>query len=246
METLRLRQSSMQHSDRAKAVREDAREAIPDSAAEDAPDFIGFTELGAREEARIVAARCKEAGYRLHKRGSVALAIHPRHQIVELGGVDVLDALRAARGSHRARSIVEATVLTPGGNTLTVHEAHWITDGGRNLRRSAKRGAQSEAMVERVTLHGRGRRLSFWMGDTNEDEERGESEVQVPLTKGKCISVYDALDEYPSTHGRRTIDVIGHYARDGRVKPVSVSVGKKRNSDHRVVDAVYAIRGSRR
>lgn len=241
-ETLRLRQSSMQFSDPAKAVAQDAQEAVPDSTAKGAPDFIGFTELGAAQESRIVRRRCMEAGYAFHQYGSVALAIHPKHAIVELGGIDVLDGLRAARGSHQPRGIAEATVITPDGNIVTVHESHWVTDGGRNLRRSAKRGAQSEAMIERVALHGRGRRLSFWMGDTNEDEERGEHEVQRPLTEGRCVSIFDALDKYPSTHGRRTIDVIGHYERDGRVRPESVEVGEKRHSDHRTVDATYSIR----
>lgn len=241
-EILRLRQSSMHFRDSAREVTEDAINAIPESEWPGAPDFIGFTELGAEQETRIIRARCRGTGYTFHKRGSVALAIHPKHEIVELGGVDVLDGLRAARGSHQPRTIVEATVITPEGNVVTVHEAHWITDGGRNLRRSAKRRAQSEAMVERVALHGRGRRLSFWMGDTNEDEERGEHEVQEPLTEGRCVSIFDALDTYPSTHGKRTIDVIGHYERDGRVSPESVEVGEKRHSDHRTVDAVYSIR----
>jgi hypothetical protein len=131
-------------------------------------------------------------------------------------------------------------VRTAGGNIVTDHAAHWITFGGGN--RQDLRGEQSEAMADRVRLHGKGKRLSFWQGDTNEDEEkRPQGAVQKPLTRGRLVSIYDALDKYPATHGSRTIDVIGHFDADGRVTPEKVRVGKVRNSPHRVVDATYTI-----
>lgn len=246
-EKLVLRQSSMQFADPAKQVAEDAKGAIPDAKSKGAPDVIGFTELGAAQELRIVRQRCKEAGYLFHRHGSVGLALHPKHELIEKGGVDVLDGLRtrSGKGSYRPRGIAELTFRTPGGNVVTVHEAHWITFGGGN--RQEERAEQSEAMVERVQLHGKGRRLSFWMGDINEDEEkRPQGAVQKPLTRGKLVSVYDALDKYPSTHGNRTIDVVGHYDADGRVTPEKVAVGKVRNSDHKKVDATYTISRRRR
>lgn len=241
-EVIHLRHSSMHFRDPRWQVDADALEAIPDADDVLAPDAIGFTELGAFEEWDAVRDRARETGYAIRRHGSVGLAIHPRNTIELVSRINVLPALRAAKGSHRARGILEVGFTTAAGNLATVHEAHWITDGPGNKQRTAKRRRQSEVMADRVELHARGRRLSFWMGDTNEDEERGEHEVQRPLTTSGLLSIYDELKVYPATHGRRTIDVIGRYRRDRRVRPLAVEVGPRRHSDHRVVDAWYRVR----
>lgn len=256
-ELLHLRHSSMQFSDDRDAQRADIRRVIPIDA-DDAPDVIGFTELGDNSLAYMVSSRAEAAGYLLYRHVSVALAIHPRNEIRETGRVNVLPA-RKGPGRYRARGIAEVTFRTPAGNVVTVHEAHWITGyrlgPGGNPRREADHEQQTAAMVERVQLHGKGRRLAFWMGDTNVDEEKDDGRdpraMHATMTRGGLLSIYDALDMYPPTHGRdSTIDIIGHYAPDARVTPVRVDTGPrgntpKRHADHRVVDAWYSIRPSR-
>jgi hypothetical protein len=232
-----IRQSSGQHTDGTKAKREDIEDAVTKNV-----DAIGFTELDA-ETKRLLKARCEELGFVISLYGSVGLAINPKHQIIEESVTKVLPALKADKGGYRARSILELTIYTPGGNCITLHESHWITDAANNPRRDDKRREQSEAMVERVTLHGRGNRLSFWLGDTNSDEQDGNrDEVQKTLTRGHLVSVFDALKKYPRTMGKKTIDVIGHFDADGHVQPEKVVVGKRRGSNHRKVTATYTIR----
>lgn len=239
-ETLVLRQSSMQRTDSAAHKHDDVLAAIPDPATRWAPAVVGFTELDATLR-RLVADRCAETGYLLHRASTVGLALHPKLTPLELGHVDVLDGLRAARGGHSPRPILYATCRTPKGNVISVHEAHWVTDAPTE-RREAKRRALSQAMADQVRLHSKGRRISFWMGDTNEDEGRPEHEVQRPLTRGGLVSIYDALGTHPTTHGRTdTIDVVGHFDRDGRVVPRRVTVGDRRHSDHRQVDGRYTL-----
>lgn len=239
-ETIRLRMSSMQHTDTPRQIQEDARDAIP-NATKAAPDFIGFTEL-AGPVLTAVRERCKDAGYDLIRKGSVGIAVHPRQDLLESGSVDVLTSFKSpsGRGSYRARPILEVTTRTPGGTKATVHIAHWITDAPTQQRED-KRTEQSEKMADRVRLHSRGDRVGFWMGDTNEDEGKPEREVQRVLTRNNLLSIYDELDTYPNTHGQKTIDVVGRYKGDRRVKAKRVRRRKKRNSDHRVVDATYEI-----
>lgn len=238
-ETLHLMQASMQHTDRRKHQREDIRDAL-----QALPDAVGFTELNGYMR-RFLKKECKRRGYFFTSNGTVGIAVHPSHRIVDVSGVLVLPGFRSpsGKGSYRARPIVEVTFQTPECNIITVHEAHWITDGPGNRRRTGHRREQSREMVERVRLHGMGRRLSFYMGDTNEDEvERKEREVQNTMERGDLVSIYDALNKWPNTHGRKTIDVIGHYEHDGRVKPESVTAHRRGHSDHRRVSAFYSIR----
>lgn len=239
-ELVRLRQSSMQRTDSKGQTRDDAAGALPTPRA-GTPDAVGFTELKGNA-LQAVQERCKEKDWLLVRKGTVGVALSPRNTLLERNVVDVLSGFRSpsGKGSYAARQIVEVTFRTPGGLIVTVHEAHWITDAPSD-RREDKRRDQSERMAERVVLHSKGRRLSFWMGDTNEDEAKREGEVQRPLTRAGLVSIYDDLDRYPNTHGRKTIDVIGRCKEDRRVKAKNLRVGGKRHSDHRRVDAVYEV-----
>lgn len=242
-ETLILCQSSMQHTDGTRAKQTDIEGAIPDGKRKTSPDAIGFTELD-RDLIRIIKDRCEAMGYHFGRLGTVGLAVNSRCRIKTTAGVDVLPGLKTVKGkgNHSSRGILETTFVTPGDNEVTVHVAHWITDSDTE-RRDDKREQQSDAMVERVRLHGQGKALSFWMGDTNDDERKPKGDVQKVLTRGHLVSIYDALDKYPSTHGKKTLDVIGHFDADGRVKPEKVVVGKVRGSDHKKVTATYTIGG---
>lgn len=242
-ETLLLRQASLKGDVPPTTL--DIKGVVPDASARNAPDVIGLTELTAPLR-KVVAARCKEAGYHFGNLGQEGLALNPRNHLIETGGITVLAGKGGmAKGNHPSRGIMELTFRTPKGSVVTVHESHWNTDpvDPKYDQRDEGRKVQSEAMVERVALHGKGRRLSFWMGDTNSNERTDQNdEVQTTLTHGGLVSVFDALKKYPATHGKsETIDVIGYYKNDARVTPEKVVAGKVRGTDHRRVDATFSI-----
>lgn len=244
-EIFKLLMASMQFSDGIRAIRRDAKQVFDVAIVQDV-DVICFTEtVRGNRVFDPVRRQAKKNGWPFQRdiRGDVRLAANPKNEVLESNYVHVLDPQGGLRkGNYSARGIAELTLRTKLKNIATVHGAHWITEGGRaNDVRAARRRLQSEMMVERVQLHGKGRRLSFWMGDTNEDEGRREGEVQRPLTLGGLTSIYDDLGKYPNTHGNSTIDVIGAYKRDGRVHPVGVRTFGNRGSDHLMVMGVYEI-----
>lgn len=245
VEIFKLLMASMQFSDGRRAIKRDAEQVFDVATIQDV-DVICFTETTKSnrvfDPVRRQAKRHKWA-FQRGIRGDVRLAVNPKNQVLESSYVHVLDPQGGLRkGNYSARGIAEVTLRTKLKNVATVHGAHWITEGGpANDVRAARRRLQSEMMVERVQLHGKGRRLSFWMGDTNEDEGRREGEVQRPLTLGGLTSIYDELGKYPNTHGNKTIDVIGAYRRDGRVRPVGVRTFGERDSDHLMALGVYEI-----
>lgn len=238
-ETFILRHSSMQHTDPLDQRAEDARTAFrpgPDGL----PDAIGFTELGGSDV--LVKQQAAVAGYRVLTMSSIGIAVHRQLEVLEVSRTEVLEGQGGLKhGNYAPRGVLAVTVRTLGGNIVTVHEQHWITDAP-TARRAGKRREQSLAMVEQVEMHSRGGRVSFWMGDDNEDEGRREAEVQKPLTRAGLISIWDDLNWYPDTHGPKTIDVIGRYRKDRRVKARRAHVYPRRFSDHKLVEAVYSIK----
>lgn len=255
MEKLTVVQSSMQFSDRKPDISADCK-ALMEQARDESWDIIALSET---VKGNQVFGQMR---HEVHKarwwfqggiRGDVRFIVNPKHELMESGYAHVLDGRKQKRGSFSARGVAEVTFRTPGGNIVTDHTTHWITGyklGPKgNPQREAMFDQQTEAIIERVKLHGKGRRLSFWQGDTNLDEfkDRGgfSGGIHKPFRQAGLRSVYDELNEYPTTHGKRkTIDVIGHYLPDTRVtaKDVRVLPRNGRNVDHLIVVATYHIR----
>jgi hypothetical protein len=263
-ETLHIRTSSMQFSDPKRAIERDVPRAMPPTTDPDAPDVIVFSETPTKRGnvSPVVREVAEARGWQMawFPGGDCPMAVHPRHTIESQGWDKVLDPYNPGpgeKGGHGRKGVGWVRFTTPEGNDVTVHGDHWVTGyrldrtPGQEHRRERKHDAQTQALIARVIQHGKGTRLSFWAGDTNVDEERDQGwdpdAFHAQTTEAGLVSVFDELGEYPSTHGNRTIDVIGSYDPDKRVSALRVKVGAKgntpeRHSDHRIVDAWYRIK----
>lgn len=262
-QTIRLLHSSMQYSDPLPAIREDAH-ALFAAADELGADTIGFTETQKGTDAyRAVVEAAARAGWWMQSEiaGDCRFALHPENKLIESGYVHVVDGDEPGVGGRFGqRGIAELTFRTQPGNVVTVHGAHWLTDykldrrPGPENRREAAFDRQTQAMIERVELHARGRRLSFWEGDTNLNEERDtgfdHDAIHARFQDAGLVSIWDELhkpgSELPSTlngPGGPTLDVIGSCDLDGRVTAASVRVlpRRGRHADHLPVLAAYDV-----
>lgn len=264
-EHIKIRQSSMQFSDSLADIRADVTAAIPPASDTSAPDVIGWSETTKTQEVYpLVAGRADKYDYSLYvPSGDCGFSIHPRNRVTEEGFIAVLDPNgdRDPGPNYSAKSIVWTAFLTPANNHVVVHITHWLTgfrldtNPGPENERERLFTTQTDAMIRAVVEHGSASRVSFWQGDTNvgEDADTGfdHSAIHYRFARAGLTSVYDELHDrgklprnYPGTHGpitSSTIDVIGGYTLDKRVRAERVKVHPPRNSDHNMVDAVYSI-----
>lgn len=256
-EKLVLVQSSMQRTDSWRQVRRDVASLMELAVGLDW-DVIAVSEATRKNRVwRLLNRAVDRAGwwYQGGVPGDVRFIVNPKHDIRESGYTKVLEARRGYRkGNYAERGIAEVMFRTPMGNKVHDHTMHWNTgyrldrQAGHESRRERGIDGQTDDMADRVKLHGRGRRLSFWQGDTNMDEhhDRGWDKwaIHHQFRKAGLRSVFDELGEYPNTHHRRTIDIIGSYNPDRRVSAQSVRVLPRdgRSVDHLIVVAEYSIR----
>jgi len=241
---LHLMQASMQFNDTPAQQRSDFDEILARGA-----DVIGFTEVNANKPiAQLLHTAAHAAGYRVlnsHKGGD-PLAVKREHDVLDAGWQPVHPGNPgpAAQGGYAPRGISWAQIDFDG-ELVFVHEAHWITGFDRRDERAARHTMLSEAMSEIVTQHARGRCLSFFMGDDNIDERvdvgRNPEKPAAIFADAKLLTIWDELDEYPGTHGKRVIDIIGSHERDRRVTAHRVKVWPQLHTDHRQVSAWYDI-----
>ena len=123
------------------------------------------------------------------------------------------------------------------------HTGHWLTyaaaekSGRHNLHRK-----MTETMGAQVKKHGVGSSIAFFSGDVN----RGDGDKDFPTGLFKrmgLLTCWQEIGAYLGTHMARgrTLDVIGSYVPDKRVKCKRVFVDRKFNSDHHMVIAIYTI-----
>lgn len=262
-EVLKLMSSSMQYSDRPTEQREDAEQVF------DLADQLGVAVIGFSEATRhgsvfpelAAAAHRHDWFWQRGITGDYRFAVSPSCEVLENGYVHVLDAAVGHGPHHSKRGVAEVTFRTAAGNVITDHGSHWLTGfqldrkPGAEGPRERQHREQTDAMIERVQLHAAGRRLSFWQGDTNVDEQRDtgfdRAAIEARFAAHGLESIYDERfdgnDQLPSTHGRRTIDVIGSIRADRRVTGRSVRVVKRngRHADHLIVVASYDVAATR-
>lgn len=165
------------------------------------------------------------------------------------GYVHVLDGLggNAAQGAHQPRGITYVQVAPHDrtiGTVVTAGAFHLMT------HRSDAADPQSNLILQRALgtfarRYGRGRRLVFANGDANIRDNHLDVYAGSPLT-----TCWDELGKYPGTHGPNTIDVIGSYDQDHRVRCVkAVSLTDREalrlHTDHNLIQAVYEVRKPR-
>lgn len=205
-------------------------------------DVVSFTEVHERHD--VLADCCDLMGYQLilPDEGDVALAVLRTHTLIVSGSVASVPAQGHGGGhpAHTARPVLWAGFRPHGTReAVTVHGAHWVT-------RRADTGHQqlelTEDLARVVRSHAQGRRLGFWMGDTNSPDVRADrTPVDRALRKGQLTSCWDELDRWPPTYRNATLDVIGSYDPDGRVSCDRARVLRPTHSDHRAVSAWYTV-----
>lgn len=203
-------------------------------------DVVGFTETHRR--LGILNRACVEKGYQLHypRGGDVAVAVKDEHRLVAAG----MEPGTPAGKGHTARPVLWVT-LEPAGTyeLVTVHVAHWLT---RRAAIGRQRFELARTMAQTVASHAEGRRIGFWMGDTNTlDTPDDQGPVSHALADGDLVSCWDELGRYPDTHPGgpdAPIDVIGKYDPDRRVTCVSAGRWHQLHTDHVSVSAWYRIR----
>jgi endonuclease/exonuclease/phosphatase (EEP) superfamily protein YafD len=126
---------------------------------------------------------------------------------------------------------------------VTVACGHWVT---RRADTGHQQQQLTDDLAQLIARKAQGHRLGFWMGDTNNpDGPRDRSAVDASLRKGDLTSCWDELGQYPATEGTATLDVIGSYDPDRRVKCERARRWAGQHSDHRPVSAWYRISPSR-
>lgn len=237
---LHLVHASMQFSDTAKQKRADLAFTLGLGA-----DAVSLTEIGGTQDILLAREVCGAAGYRLHHPGRGGECIALRRGLPILDSWKVLvhppEGWESGHHPHAARFVVGLQFLWQT-NRVWLFNAHWLTDFSA---RPTEHMAMTEAMIEAVEGHARGRALAFFAGDVNIDEATDlGSDPRKPhhlFGRAGLTSVWDELGVTPGTHGPRTIDVIGSYDRDRRVSAASVRVYRGRNSDHRPIAARYRV-----
>lgn len=133
------------------------------------------------------------------------------------------------------------------GEDVYYHGAHWIAhladfNSDQRVKRS---NMMSQQMAIQVRKHGSGSALSLFAGDTNQDDVPGEDkklgDINSIFRRADLLTIWDEMEVYPPTFSGRTIDVIGSFTPDGRVKAKRYKVHPKQNSDHRFISAWYEI-----
>lgn len=190
---------------------------------------VGYTEAGAHAlDVPAFHALCAQYDYALYQgHGDTAIAWDTHFALVDKGEVTTAP-------NHALRWIT----LDYHGERVTVVEQHWMT---RHTGNEPKRETQSRFISEVVKSHAARSDLCFWMGDTNSAFQKKDDPTRVALKGAGLVSSCEAVGTYPHTLGGATCDVIGHYARDTRVKCLAVETYDPLGSDHVPVSAFYSI-----
>lgn len=229
------------------------------------PDAVGFTEASRDPVRGAIETIAAAYGYHyVDSRGGAKIAVHGRHRMMYERELSVLDAYDSpsGRGNYDERDVLLATFETPAGNRVTLAECHWITAYGRgNESRDEKHERQTRAVIRAVRRAADGDGIAFFAGDLNEpdttdDDASSSYDRHAPdylFRRHGLVTVWDELDRYPDTHGRDpgrpgggTIDVVGSFDGDRRVRAVDVKLVDGEAKDHDTVVATYRIRARRR
>jgi hypothetical protein len=241
--TIHLQQASMQWRDTTRQARRDYRTILGRAA-----HITGFTEV--YNDLDVLEREAFRAGYRLYwktktGKAETVQAVREDIPLLDFDGVLVnpADPGKPPAGGHSARYATWVKVDFFGNVVFDV-EFHSVT--GRNVSRSAKRREMSEVIAGLVTTHARGDAIGFWKADTNADdrEDNTGDVVYEPLESAGLISCWDEVKAWPPTHkggDGSTIDVIGSYRKDPRVRLQKVKPWPYGESDHAQVSAWYDI-----
>lgn len=205
------------------------------------PLACSFTEIGKRRD--VIRDVIKGTGYR-------AVFHHSR----ETGFIYDALAGMTLRGkgevrAHRAGPDFPARSITWANwryreESIWFHTAHWLAHLADSQARVDAHNRLTARMVTLVNKHAQGRDLSFFSGDTNENdrprEDRALGNMHTQFKKGGLRTCWDESGKYPGTFKGRPIDVIGSATRDRGVELRRTSVHNM-YADHHTIGAVYTV-----
>jgi hypothetical protein len=228
-------------------------------AASKAPNLIAVTESGTRN-----LAKARDYGYRpVSTRGTnndneVTIFLAHQHTLIDQG--QVAGGSWVSKG-QRVFSPILWVGFRVAGHKVYAHESHWVartTDAGHvdpsERDKYLAHLHTTNVMVEQVKKHGRGKNISFFMGDLNVSEQADNAENNPNLpnhifrTNG-LLTIYDELGVRPKeggTFGSAIYDIIGSYKKDNSVTGIRYNIWPKQHSDHRPVSAWYDITEARK
>lgn len=132
------------------------------------------------------------------------------------------------------------------------HGAHWLNKSESSEARDAKHERTTKLMCNLVKRHGQGAKLAFFAGDTNIPERQDNlrtdrrSQIDGTFRQNGLLTIWDEMEVTPPTGpGGGTVDIIGSYSPDKRVKAKRWKVHPRQHSDHRPISAWYEITKSK-
>lgn len=190
---------------------------------------IGLTEsrmgLAPMQEARRVAEGYGYTWFNSVSDGSRQVALLLKNWLEVLGQSDVV-----VGGDHRV-----GVTFRFHKSVVTVYQMHWTKANHENGL------SQTHSLIEAMTASSAGKRLSFYMGDSNPtDPQRmmGSQPGQL-LKQSGMPTVWQELNQFPAHLG---VNMIGRNLADTRVKAVSADLYPPLGSDHYPALARYAIK----
>lgn len=144
---------------------------------------------------------------------------------------------------HAKASLVPGTVpfvkveFDFHGSAVTVFGLHWRTVKSGHM---ADRAAQTRDLIGAMAEASKGKRLGFFMADSNPDKPLSDptAEPRASLAKAGLLLVTTELSYYPVGLG---VTTIGSNVRDPRVKAVKAEIHDALGSDHHPVTATYGV-----
>lgn len=134
------------------------------------------------------------------------------------------------------------------GEDIWYHGSHWVPGQTFSSERQSRHVQMSKQVAKQVRLHSRGDAVCFFSGDANINAAGTGKEVRNSMDRifrdEGLLTIWDEMGVAPSTHGGPqgpTIDIIGSFNLDKRVKATRWKVHPRTNSDHRFVSAWYDI-----
>lgn len=221
---------------------EDVRDALNRD-----PDAVCFSELQHDDTAASVREICRNKGYHFwHATDDTAVATKQEGRDIRFkdgGYVRVHPGQSKPEnqgGTYGERGVSWARISFYGVDTY-IHTAHWAHNQTDDVTGSSLRRARmmSNEVAKLVRKHGKKGSIAFFTGDMNVDPDQQIYPHDI-FTRNKLVTIWEDAEQRP-THGNRSIDVIGRYGADKRVKFVRFETHRG-NSDHRQVSAWYDIR----
>lgn len=235
---VRIRECSMQYSDTPAQKAIDARAAFNPTPGGLRPHVVLFTEAG-RGQNKVGQDLLRKEGERLGYamffdgyEGGIAIRF-AAGRVVDHGYEGPIIPGKAGDHPHLGLTWATARHRTLGDMTFGV--MHWL-----NRDVEAARARINDAATKKVgaflAAKAVGDDIGFLAGDANRDDKTRDLLPGIPFR-----TAADELGVYPDTHGTRTIDFIASYDKDLRVRCTAFRTLPRAHSDHRWIEATYAI-----